>query len=126
MGRGDGGAVIAAMQHKDTPGAVKLQRRGAPATGVTGTIRNVEKAGPDITVTNPGPQHGTDGDAINLRIQAHNLFGNPILDFTDNGTLPPGLRIDNGGLITDTLQTGITSTQIYTVTITVSDGGDSG
>src|SRR5262249_31367658 len=60
---------------------------------------------PAIVVTKPDPQSNEDGSTIApLQIQATDARGT-ITSYTDNGTLPTGLHIDNTGKITGTLST---------------------
>jgi hypothetical protein len=76
---------------------------------------------PAIVVTNPNPQSTPDGNPATLTIQATDARGT-IQTYQDNGTLPPGLKIDNSGQITGTVNAGVFGVTTYPVTITVSDG----
>jgi hypothetical protein len=68
-----------------------------------------------VSITNPGNQDSTVGDAVNLQIHATDAGGST-LTYTATG-LPPGLSINSSsGLISGTLTTSGT----YTVTLTAS------
>ncbi len=68
------------------------------------------------TITDPGNQSDTEGDAINLAISASDQDGDS-LQFSATG-LPPGLSINSSGLISGTL----TTQGVYNVSVNVSDG----
>ena len=69
-----------------------------------------------VTVTNPGNQVGTVGQAVNLQMGATDSATGQTLAFTATG-LPAGLSISSSGLITGTPTTAATST----VTVTAQD-----
>src|SRR5262249_20447356 len=120
----DGGDGIDALDYSAFTGTVHVNLPGHSATGVAGPVNNVEKAGPDISITSPRDQPSTEGDGVSLQIQAHSLFGN-MLTFSATG-LPPDLAIDAAsGLIHGTLTAQDVRATAYTVVVTVADGNDS-
>jgi hypothetical protein len=79
-----------------------------------------------VTITDPGPQSNTEGDAVALALTAtdSNSSGTG-LTFSATG-LPPGLTISSAGDITGQIAPGAAATGPYTVTITATDGTYSG
>ena len=74
-----------------------------------------------ITFTNPGLQSNREGDSGTLQILAQDSNGN-LLTYSATG-LPPGMSIDpSTGLITGTITTGSSAFQVFSPTITISDG----
>jgi cyclophilin family peptidyl-prolyl cis-trans isomerase len=75
--------------------------------------------------SNPGPQTNAEQDMVNLADPAVDAEGGT-LQYTDNGTLPPGLSIGTAnGTITGTVNVGDSSNGnggVYNVTITATDG----
>jgi RHS repeat-associated protein len=76
---------------------------------------------PPVFDAAPGPQSGTEGQAVSLQIAASDPDGDA-LSYSDGQTLPPGLAIDATGLIQGTLAAGSAAGSPYAVEITVSDG----
>jgi YVTN family beta-propeller protein len=72
---------------------------------------------PDIS--GPGAQSSMVGETIRLPIQAVDHDGDP-LSYAASG-LPPGLTIDNAGVIAGTIANALNSIGAYEVTITVRD-----
>ena len=123
------------------------------ATGlITGTLANMAAAGSPYTVTvtvsdgsasasvtftwvvNAAPviiplgnQRNTEGDTVNLQIQATDPEGDSLtFSITGRPTVPPDLTIDAAtGLITGTLTNTAAGNSPYTVTVTASDGSTS-
>jgi len=86
---------------------------------------NVNPANLDPVVTNPGSQINTQGDVLTLQISATDPAGNG-LSYSATG-LPPGLTIDSdSGLISGVLSDNSASESPYTVTVTATDGSNSG
>ncbi|NUR60255.1 MAG: hypothetical protein HOV87_16575 [Catenulispora sp.] len=80
-------------------------------------------SGNTVTVTNPGAQTGTAGQAISgLQIQASDSAAGQTLTYTASG-LPAGLSISSSGLITGTPTTGGNSTVTVTATDTTGASG---
>ncbi len=74
---------------------------------------------PAVTITDPGPQSNTEGDPINLQVNATDSAGTPTFSATD---LPAGLQMSSGGAISGTVATGAAAQGPYDVTITATDG----
>ncbi len=95
---------------------------GAPpaqaSTSFSWTVNNVNRA---PTVTNPGNQVNNEGSAINLQVQGSDPDGNGI-SFVASG-LPPGLSMNNSGLVSGTIDAGAATGSPYTVNVTVTDDG---
>jgi hypothetical protein len=73
-------------------------------------------------VQNPGPQSHTEGDTVNLQVQASDPEGDPLAYSANN--LPPGLAIEAGtGLIAGTVAAGAAAASPYSVQVSASDGG---
>ena len=72
-------------------------------------------------LTNPGDLTDTEGDNINLQIEATDPDGNG-LNFSGSG-LPDGLSISTGGLISGTVSDTANESSPYSVQITVVDDG---
>ena len=132
----------AVLEQLPTHGSVVLNSDGSftytPNAGFTGTDTftfnayngqahsNTAVATLDIgdttppNVVNPGDQLATEGDVINLPIQA-SLPDNSVLSYSAAG-LPPGLSINTDtGLISGTVQSIFTQHGPYSVSVTVSD-----
>ena len=98
-----------------------------PMVGLGGSIsssNNGTNAISPITITNPGDQSNSEGDTVALPIQATDANGGT-LTYSVTG-LPAGLAIDpNTGLISGTVATGSSAYQVFSPTITASDGSAS-
>jgi hypothetical protein len=78
-----------------------------------------------VTVTTPAEQKNHEGDSINLSIEATDSSSGT-LTYSAVG-LPAGLSINlNTGVITGTVTSGDSTTSPYTVTVTATDGANSG
>jgi hypothetical protein len=78
-----------------------------------------------VTVTTPAEQENHEGDSINFSILATDSE-DETLSYTATG-LPSGLSIDTStGVISGTISTGDATSSPYTVTVTATDGGNSG
>ena len=76
---------------------------------------------PAVTLTNPGPQSSTEGDAVSLAVPATDSTGGA-LTYSATG-LPSGLGIDpNSGTIAGAAAAGDAAAGPYTVTVTAADG----
>ncbi len=73
-----------------------------------------------ITVTNPGTQSGTEGNAVSLQVQGNDPSGVSLV-FSATG-LPTGLTISSSGLISGTIAAGAAAKGPSTVTVTADDG----
>jgi hypothetical protein len=79
-----------------------------------------------VQVTNPNDRHSADNDFVSLPIQASDPEDGDSLTYSDNGTLPLGLAIDqNTGLIQGTLAGNADVNSPYMVTITATDATNS-
>jgi hypothetical protein len=103
-----------------TPTATSTATPTQTPTATPTPTDNAGGAGNPPTVTNPGNQESTVGEAVTLAIVAEDEDGDT-LSFSAEG-LPPGLVIDTTtGVISGTL----TSAGNYSVTVRVSDGEES-
>ena len=91
----------------------------------TATVTVTVTAGPDVelpVVENPGPQTSNENDAVTLQIVASDNVG--VTSYAATG-LPPGLGIDNTGLISGAVSFDAVIhpalSDTYTVTVTVGD-----
>jgi hypothetical protein len=77
-----------------------------------------------VSLTNPGPQQGVDGQAVSLPLQGRDADGGSVT-WSASG-LPAGLGINSGtGLISGTLASNADAGSGYLVTLTASDGAHS-
>jgi len=73
-----------------------------------------------VTLTNPGAQFNTEGDAVSLQLSASDS-GNAALTYGASG-LPSGLSVNSAtGLISGTVSSGDAANGSYTVTVNASD-----
>jgi hypothetical protein len=78
-----------------------------------------------ITITSIADQQNTEGDTVNLQVQATDLNSSATLSFSASG-LPTGLSINTStGLISGTIVAGAGNVMPSSTTITVSDGTSS-
>ncbi len=73
-----------------------------------------------ITLTNPGTQSGTEGNAVSLQVQGNDPSGASLV-FSATG-LPAGLTISSSGLISGTIAAGAAANGPCTTTVTAGDG----
>jgi hypothetical protein len=73
---------------------------------------------PAVAITDPGPQSNTEGDVVNLQLQATDAAGGT-LAYSATG-LPAGLGVSANGKITGTVAAGAAG--FYDATITATDG----
>ncbi len=81
---------------------------------------------PVVAVTDPGPQSGTEGQAVALQLQATDTAGGTPTFALTSGNLPPGLQISAGGLVSGTISAGAAAQGPYFATVTATDGAYSG
>jgi Putative Ig domain/Protein-glutamine gamma-glutamyltransferase len=97
--------------------AVSVTASNGTDSASTGFLWVVDSA---VTITGPGPQAFNAGGVVSVQVQA-STTGMGSLSYSASG-LPTGLSINSGtGLISGTIDTGV-SPDIYTSTITVTDG----
>ncbi|MCW2911888.1 MAG: glycoside hydrolase family 3 domain protein [Actinomycetia bacterium] len=85
---------------------------------LTGTLAVTSgQLGQPVTITSPGPQEGTAGTAVSVKVSAADSASGQSPTFTASG-LPAGTSISSSGTITGTPGTAGTST----VTVTARDG----
>ena len=74
-------------------------------------------------VTNPGDQNGVEGDVVSLQIEATDAEDDNLTYTATN--LPDGLMIDvTSGLISGTVEAGVSANSPFVVNITVTDDGN--
>ncbi|WP_396634844.1 putative Ig domain-containing protein [Maribacter sp. R86514] len=74
-------------------------------------------------VTNPGDQNGVEGDVVSLQIEATDAEDDNLTYIATN--LPDGLMIDaTSGLISGTVEAGVSANSPFVVNITVTDDGN--
>ena len=108
--------TIGAYDGDNSPYTVTVYATDDGTTGSTTFTWDVVKTTPP-SVTNPGTQTATTGTGPITPVQ---VVSSHATSFTDNGTLPPGLSIDNSGLITGTPLTSDASS--YNVFLTATRG----
>jgi beta-glucosidase len=85
---------------------------------LTGTLAVTSaQLGQPVTITSPGPQEGTAGTSVSVKVSAADSTSGQSPTFTASG-LPAGTSISSSGAITGTLSAAGTST----VTVTAQDG----
>jgi hypothetical protein len=114
--------TIAGTADADSPYAVTL-------TASDGTYSSTQTLNwtidPHVTITPPGDQSSAAGAVVTLAISASDADSDT-LSYIATG-LPAGLAINSGtGVITGTIAAGADSSSPYTVTVSASDGAQSG
>jgi hypothetical protein len=109
----------------NSPYSVTVTAKDAANNSGTASFTWLVSNSTNPTVTSPGNQTSAEGGAVNLTITATEATKNP-LTYSAVG-LPAGLSIDpSSGAITGTVAAGAASSSPYSVTVTATEGLNSG